>query len=49
MDLRKRQTFIYRNDVGVTEGRHDLNLPTDVHHVLLIFDFFLLNGLNRNL
>lgn len=36
-------TFVYRDDVRVAEGRHDLDLSADVHHVMLILDLLLPN------
>lgn len=36
-------TFVYRDDVRVAEGRHDLNLSADVHHVVLVLDLLLPN------
>lgn len=42
-------TFIYGDDVWVTEWRHDLDFPADVNQVLLIFDLLFSNGLNGNL
>lgn len=42
-------TFIYGDDVGVAERRHDLDLPADVDQVLLILDLVLPDGLNGHL
>ena len=42
-------TFIYRDNVWVAEGWHDLNLPPDVHHVLLILDLLLPDWFNSHL
>lgn len=36
-------TFVYRDDVRVAEGRHDLDLSADVNHVMLILDLLLPN------
>lgn len=37
------------DDVGVVEGRHDLDLSPDVDKVLLIFDFVFPDGLDGHL
>lgn len=42
-------TFVYRDDVRVAEGRHDLDLPADVDHVLLFLDLLLPNRLDSHL
>lgn len=36
-------TFVYRDDVRVAEGRHDLDLSADVNHVVLVLDLLLPN------
>lgn len=36
-------TFVYRDDVRVAKGRHDLDLSADVNHVLLVLDLLLPN------
>lgn len=40
---------MHSDDVGVVEGGHDLNLPPDVHEVLLILDFVLPDGFDGHL
>lgn len=42
-------TFIYRYDVWMAQGRHDLDLSADVNHVLFVFDLLLTDGLDCNL
>lgn len=48
-DMYQTLTFIYRDDVWVAEGWHDLNLSADVHHVLLVLDFLFPNWFNGHL
>lgn len=47
--MKQSLTFIYRNDVWVAEGWHDLDLSTNVNHVLLILDLLLPDRLDRHL
>ena len=47
--MQQSLTFIYRDDVWVAERRHDLDLPADVNHVLIILDLLLPNGLDCHL
>lgn len=42
-------TFMDSDDVGVVEGRHDLDLSPDVDKVLLILDFVFPDGLDGHL
>lgn len=42
-------TFMDRNDVGVIEGRHDLNLSPDMDKILLILYFVFPDRLDSNL
>lgn len=42
-------TFVYRDDVRVAEGRHDLDLSADVNHVVLVLDLLLPNWLDSHL
>lgn len=42
-------TFMDSDDVGVVEGRHDLDLSPDVDKVLLILDFVFPDGFDGHL
>lgn len=48
-EMQQNPTFVYRDDVWVAEGRHDLNLSPYVNHVLLILDLLLPNRLDSHL
>ena len=45
----RHPTFVNRDDVGVFQGGHDLYLPADVNHVLLLLDLLLPDGLDSHL
>lgn len=47
--LQQTLTFIYRDDVWVAKGWHDLNLSSDVNHVLIVLDLLLPNRLDSHL
>lgn len=46
---KKSLTFINTDDMRMAEGWHDLNLSSDVNHVLFILNFVLTDGFYSNL